>query len=329
MKNKIILVGKHGRPSTKLAWSFSPTNTSNPVTLVQRRRFLKKNKKLVEYYRIFGDPSIYNENQLYQIKMKNFNFSNSIIIRWGTREDINARNSIIYNNSRAISNATNKALSRRIFRDNNVSTPTLIESIDDYDNMQSTANSDRNNWVIARPHIHSKGKNLVVIKDRNSFVSHFNRNHSSWYYSEFVNKVSEFRVHIGHGKILGVMEKHNPNNGNVAWNRAINHSEAFTRVRQGQCDERGLRDMLAESIKAVEVLGLDMGAVDIMMTNDGSYYVLEVNTAPTLNSSPYIAEMWCKYWNWLLRSNEKRIPWDYNSFKKASSLFWKQDQLSS
>jgi len=39
------------------------------------------------------------------------------------------------------------------------------------------------------------------------------------------------------------------------------------------------------AIDAVEALGLDFGAVDILMTGDGSVYVLEVNTAPGLGNT--------------------------------------------
>jgi len=42
-------------------------------------------------------------------------------------------------------------------------------------------------------------------------------------------------------------------------------------------------DVLSEAIKAVEYLGLDFGAVDIIVgRDDGKPYVLEVNTSPGL-----------------------------------------------
>ncbi len=321
MKKKIILTGKDGRPSTKYAWSFSLVNPTNPTTLVQRRRFVKKNGKIVQYYRVFGDPELYQEDQLYQLKFKNFDFTNSIIIRWGTREEIDTTNSIVYNTSKAIHNATNKALSRKLFIKNSVPTPRLITSIDEYDKL------DKNSIIIARPHIHSKGKNLIVLTNKTEFINHFNKNSENWYYSEFIDKIAEFRVHVGSGKALCLMEKHKPNNNNIAWNRAINHSEPFTRVYQKDSDSRNLRAVIIAALNAVKALDLDMGAADIIVDKNGNPYVLEINTAPTLNSSPYTAEMWCKYWNWLLRSNTKRKHWDYNKFNKASSLFWKQNQL--
>ncbi len=312
---KVILTGKHGRPSTKLAWSFLNTNNSNPITLVQRRQFTKKNGKFVTYYRAFGDTAQYDESQLYQLKFKNFNFDNSVIIRWGTRESINANNSIIYNTAKAIANATDKLVSRQLFAEKGVNAPRLLNNIEDY----------REGIVIARPFVHSKGKNFVVLNTKQEVANHWR---SGWYYSEFVDKVREFRVHVGSSKALALMEKHNPSNGSIAWNRAINDTEPFTRISQTQADEQNLLPVLQEAIKAVNALGLDMGGVDVMLDRNGVAYVLEVNTAPTLNSSPRVAEMWAKYWEWLLRVPSRRDHWDFLQFRKASSLFWKQDQLS-
>lgn len=312
---KLILTGKHGRPSTKLAWSFTDLNINNPIYLVQRRQFTKKNGKFIQYYRIFGDTSQYDESQLYQLKLKNFNFDNSIIIRWGTREPITHNNSIIYNKAGAIANATCKLTSRQIFRNSNVNSPRLLNHIDDYNE----------GIIIARPHVHSKGKNFVILRSREELERHWR---SGWYYSEFIDKVREFRVHVGHSKVLAFMEKHNPNNGSIAWNRAVNGSEPFTRIKQLQADDEGLLPVMIEAIKAVNCLELDMGGVDVIVDSQGTPYVLEVNTAPTLNSSPRVAEMWGKYWQWLLRVNSRRDHWDFLAFKKASSLFWKKNQLN-
>lgn len=313
MKNKVILTAQHGRPSTKLVWSKVEHNCENPIVLVQRRRFTKRNGKVVSYYRVFGDPNVYNEKQLYQLKMKKFNFDNTVLIRWGTREEIEGENLIVYNQSKSIKNATDKKLSREIFAQNNVSTPRLLRSVNDWNNT----------WVIARPSVHSKGKNFVILKTKDELRHHWRQD---WYYSEFVDKQREFRVHVGHSKVLALMEKHNPNNGNIAWNRAVNQNDPFTWVGQQQSDNENLKPVLIEAIKAVNALGLDMGGVDVMLQN-GVAYVLEVNTAPTLNTSPKVANMWAKYWEFLLRRDDRRIHWNYAQFTKASSLFWKQNQL--
>lgn len=311
---KIILTGKHGRPSTKLVWSYIPLMEDQPI-LVQRR-IIKKKTGIKQYYRVFNNPTLYKEHLKYQQKALDFNFDNCVIIRWGSTQVFDYTNSIIYNKSRAIQNATDKKLSRQIFTNNNVSTPRLITSIENYNG----------GIVIGRPPIHSKGKNFIVINNIDELRLHWKED---WYYSEFVNKVREFRVHCGHSKVIAFMEKHKPSNGSIAWNRAINGTEPFTQITQKQSDEQNLLPVLQEAIKAVQILGLDMGGVDVILDSNNKAYVLEVNTAPTLNSSLRVAEMWSKYWGWLLREDKRRQHWDYTQFKKASSLFWKLDQLSS
>jgi len=310
MKNKIILTGKHGRPSTQLVYS-----TMSSGTLVQRRQIFNKARILLkQYYRTFLDNNI-NE----MIKSPNLNVSNTIVVRWGTREELDTDNTtIIYNQSKAIAIATDKKLSRETFIKNNVSTPTLVTP----ENFQEDYLP-----IIARPLIHSKGKNFIVLKSPNEFIQHYNKNNKGWYYSQFINKEREFRIHCAHSKVLAVMEKSNPNNGNIAWNRAQNDTEPFEYVTWSQVDEQNLKCVLEEAIKATNAVGLDMSGVDVMLCG-GTAYVLEVNTAPTLNTSPYVAERWGKYFDWLFRVETRREHWDYTQFKKGSSLIWKNKQLN-
>ena len=310
MKNKIILTAKHGRPSTQLVYS-----TMLSGMLVQRRQiFSKKRVLLKQYYKQFT-------NNVVSVleKVPNIITTNAIVIRWGTREEIITDNTtIVYNQSNAISNATDKRLSRQLFIENNVSTPVLV-----------TPGNFINEYlpIIARPLVHSKGKNFIVLNNRLDFENHYNQNNEGWYYSQFINKDREFRIHCAHSKVLAVMEKSNPNNGNIAWNRAQNDTEPFEYISWTQVDAQNLKLVLQEAIKATAAIGLDMAGVDVMLCGNIAY-VLEVNTAPTLNTSPYVAERWGKYFDWLFRQETRRNHWDTSQLKKGSSLIWKNFQLT-
>lgn len=310
MKEKIILSGKHGRPSLKLVYS-----TMKSGTLIQRRQiFTKKRVFLKEYYRTFVNNVIDVMHKITQL-----NVTDSIVIRWGTRENLETNNTtIIYNRSDAIANATDKKLSRQLFIENNVSCPVLVT----LDNFQESYLP-----IIARPLVHSKGKNFVVLNTNLEFITHYEANNENWYYSNFIDKQREFRVHCGHSKVLVLMEKSNPNNGNIAWNRAQNDTEPFTYISWTQVDEQNLKCVLVEALKATAAIGLDMSGVDVMLDNNNVAYVLECNTAPTLNTSPYVAERWGKYFDWLFRSEIRKKHWDFTKFKKGSSLIWKNNQL--
>lgn len=310
MKQKIILNGKHGRPSTQLVYS-----TMKSGVLIQRRQlFNKKRVFLKQYYRMFANNDVERLT-----KTPTIDLTDSVVVRWGTKEQIVTDNkTIVYNQSKAIANATDKRLSRQIFIENGVSTPVLVTP----DNFEESYLP-----IVARPLVHSKGKNFVTLANRDEFVRHYNSKNEGWYYSQFINKEREFRVHCAHGKVLVLMEKSNPNNGNIAWNRAQNDTEPFEYVTWTQIDDQNLKCVLEEGLKATAAVGLDMSGVDVMLCGDTAY-VLEVNTAPTLNTSPYVAERWGKYFDWLFRSETRRDHWDVSEMKKGSSLVWKNKQLN-
>lgn len=315
-KNKYIVTVKHGRPSTLVMYDQMKSGT-----LVQRRQvFRGTNKKTRQlkrtYYRVFRN----NDAETLYKETNPVDLSNSIVARWGSREEFNTDGStIVYNNAKAIKTATDKKLSRELFIKNNVNCPMLVES--------SNINEVGNYPIIARPLVHSKGRNFVTLNNKAEFTSHYNKNKNGWYYSDFINKDREFRVHVGHGKALAILEKTQPRDGNIAWNRAQNDTDPFVYIPWGQVDEQNLTPAIRESIKAVEALGLDFGGVDVMMMKNKAY-VLEVNTSPTLNTSEYTAGKWAQYFDWLFRSDKRRDHWDTSDMKKGKSLIWKNYQLN-
>lgn len=316
MKEKIILTGKHGRPSTKNVFQKMQSTDSS---LIQRRQIPKNG---ITYYRLYTpdmreDIVIDRKARDYK-KINQVTGVNKILLRWGTREPLETDGtSIVYNKATAIKNATNKALSREIFLGNNVPIPRFVTP-----NNIDTINLP----VIARPFVHSKGKNLYVLNSPEEFLNHYNTD--KYYYSEFIDKEREFRVHVGHSKVIVLMEKLKPEDDNqIAWNRAQAGTEPFENIRWNQADEENLKPIMVAGIEAVNALELDCGAADVML-KDGKAYVLEVNTAPTLNSCNYTASRWAMYLDWLFRKDKRRAHWDYTEFKKASSLFWKNYQLN-
>ncbi len=59
------------------------------------------------------------------------------------------------------------------------------------------------------------------------------------------------------------------------------------------------------------------------MLKDDLAYVLEVNTSPTLNSSPYMTAKYAQYFDWLFAKDSRRNHFDYSTYKKAKSFAWK------
>jgi glutathione synthase/RimK-type ligase-like ATP-grasp enzyme len=308
MSNEItILCGRDGRPSMRKVYG----QMKSSAKLVVRRR-LPSGKQWLR---------VYNEHDAEKFKKRpitELTMEDAKVIRWGNRiEAETSKGTIVYNKAEAIEKGTDKKLSRQLFIEGKVRTPKLVTP-------DNVANVDFP--IIARPSRHAKGKNFIVLKERENFLQHYRANaQHGWYYSAFVNKEREFRVHCAHGKILAVMEK-TKGGDKIAWNRAVT-GEPFTRVDQKDY----IFSVCFQALKAVKVLGLDFAGVDVMLIHEAEKpvaYVLEVNTSPTLNSSEWVSEQYAKYFDWLNRSEKRREHWDFTKFEKASSFAWKQFQLA-
>lgn len=301
IKNKIIFVGKFGKPSMKTVYGLMQ---NKDVNLVIRRKHQQ------EMFNIYSGGVLYRRNPLHINRLA----ETSIVIRYGN--SIVApfkKGTIVYNKSSSISTASDKALSRQLFTEKGVRCPKLIHYQDYLENKIVYP-------IIARPRQHRKGQDFVVLNNDQEYLEHYSMNHMyGWYYSEFIDKEKEYRVHCGHGKVLAIMEK--PKGEGIAWNRAVVH-DPFIRLKQADY----LHDLCLQALCAVEAVGLDFGGVDVAY-KDNKAYVLEVNTAPTINSSKYVSEQYAKYFDWLTRVDVQREHWDFRQYNKAQSFAWKQEQL--
>jgi carbamoylphosphate synthase large subunit len=296
-----ILVGRDGRPSMKVVYS---KMKSEGQVLVRR---IPPGKKA--YIRVYEKHNIDNYKKA---PVESLTLEKQKVIRWGNRiEAETSKDTIVYNKAEAIANATDKKLSREIFIKNKVRCPLLV----------TPSTKEVNYPVIARPSRHAKGRNFVVLNTLTEFTNHYNtHSRDGWYYSNFVNKEREFRVHCAHGKVLAVMEKARGGD-KIAWNRAVT-GEPFTRVEQANY----IRSVCFQALKAVKSLGLDFAGVDVLLLGKEGY-VLEVNTSPTLNSSDFVSERYALYFDWLNRSDKRREHWDFTKFENPVSFAWKNFQL--
>lgn len=233
--------------------------------------------------------------------------NNSTLIRWGTRMELPSNNALVYNTCEGIRNASNKARGRDIMYRAGVSVPKAVSP---------RLIKSRHLPVIARPHVHAQGKNFIVLRTKREYARHYDT--SRYYYSRYIDKDQEFRVHCAHGKVLRLLEKPRPAEGGMAWNHH-NVEDPFVIVRHSQ--SQPYVEVMKQALMAVQALGLDFGAADVIFKN-GRAYVLEVNTAPSIESSEISSSKWGRYFNWLFRSNTRREHFDFTRFTDGQSYFF-------
>lgn len=275
------------------------------VTYIQKRISKKTGKVL---YRTYTEPNTFTRSSdLTALE------PGSKLIRFGTR--IPLTSSITYNKISAIKTSSEKFQAREILKREEVRIPFTISK----EKLVETGIVSLAEYfpLIARPLTHAQGKNLYVV---NSLADYKKLPQDIGYFSQFIPKDSEYRVHAAHGKILAVMQKPAPDDpSQVAWNRHQNDdADPFIPIQWREWQF----DVCLQALHAIKALGLDFGAVDVI-SKDGVAYVLEVNTAPSLSTSPYMTNKYANYFNWLFASDNVREHFDFTQYKKVESLSWK------
>ena len=101
-------------------------------------------------------------------------------------------------------------------------------------------------------------------------------------YVKYIRKIAEYRIHVFNGRVIDAQRKRKErealSEGTINL-RIRNHANGWVFTREN-CQPPSI--VTTSAIAAVERLGLDFGAVDIIVNREGVPYVLEVNTAPGL-----------------------------------------------
>jgi len=104
------------------------------------------------------------------------------------------------------------------------------------------------------------------------------------YITKPINKDREYRVHVFGNEVIGVYEKI-PTEGEITESSIMkDHNSKFNKCNL-QMKLRCNEEAQAMCVKAVKALDLDFGGVDIIRERDtNKFYIVEVNSSPSLNS---------------------------------------------
>ena len=185
------------------------------------------------------------------------------VIRWGSLREADCVDE--YNTVEAIKLTSNKPLCRKILAENGIPVPKLGSDLFP---------------CIGRTKFHTRGENFWFCRNSRE-VEHARRN-GAIYFSEYINKSDEIRVHIGSGKVILYSIKEGDKN-QVIWNHTIGNF-TFRHIPRGRGRSQEAIDLAK---KATEIVGLDFCAIDILVNtkdkNLPKYLICEINTTPELS----------------------------------------------
>lgn len=229
---------------------------------------------------------------LIKIKRQNSRFAGregDVIINYGSSSFPMERvgRGRLLNNPGAISLASNKLRAFEVFQNAGVKTV-------EWTNQHSIAQGwvEQGGMVYARTTLQGhSGAGIVIgygnpagVGDAGDVQVTSTLPRAQLYTKAILQERREFRIHVMDGKITYVQQKRRRDGfrENETYSNLVrNHHTGWIYATQNAdvCDEAK-----REAIKAIEALGLDFGAVDVI-TRRGEAWVLEVNTAPGMSGT--------------------------------------------
>lgn len=137
----------------------------------------------------------------------------------------------------------------------------------------STNHQELNYPMLARTNGEMQGRGIVPIMQSEDIQA---QNLNPDFYSEYIPTKLEYRVHVVDDEIVKVSQKvlEEPED----YDPFVRNYETGYRFKNPRTRHPGIQ----QAVAAVNSLDLDIGAVDLVIGEDDRPYVLEVNTAPSL-----------------------------------------------
>jgi glutathione synthase/RimK-type ligase-like ATP-grasp enzyme len=193
-----------------------------------------------------------------------------ILIRWGSLLGIASNPNKVINSKAAIAKASQKETALTMFRDAGISVPKTMVAA-------TVTTSDFP--VLGRKAHHIAGNDIILCLQKKDLAIAVQN--GCTHFTKYIPTATEFRVHVWGDQVIKVSEKvlTEPERNKDPWIRNFDEGYTFMAPKthlSGQA--KGM------AIDAVGCLGLNFGAVDMILGDDGLVYVLEVNTAPGLQT---------------------------------------------
>lgn len=204
--------------------------------------------------------------------------TNDLVINWGCSTQPAWKNPqqkqfTLLNAWDKVPNAINKIHSFARFKAGQVRCPEVT-----VDRQAALGWLEAGKSVLGRSSITGRaGQGIVVMEKPDQFVN-------CPLYSIYKPKRKEFRVHVFDGKVIDVQEKRRKKGFNGKPNPLIRtHDNGWVFCHDGVMLPADAGEL---AIKAVQVLGLQFGGVDVIWNEkENKSYVLEVNSAPGIEGT--------------------------------------------
>lgn len=188
---------------------------------------------------------------------------------------------VLVNPPESVTNAADKLQTKRLFDTAGVTTAPWWPDW----------NPDRFPVVVKHRH-GSRGTGVYLMKTPEELAAFFAARGEAYVKEHFIverfkNYRFEYRIHATQTEAFSANRKARRDGvpEDQRWKHTFNNSVWFNEANPEFRKPTTWEDIKAEAIKAVTALSLDFGAVDIKVNNRGEFFIIEVNSAPSLGGA--------------------------------------------
>ena len=210
-----------------------------------------------------------------------------VIINWGCSKplptSITANGRTLLNKPEAVSRAANKLNTFNTLKTHNDIRIPKFYTQQDFNVVKERLNSPDRIVFVARSLLsgHS-GQGITILRNGNTIPN------DTKVVVEYIKKQAEYRAHVAMGRMILLAQKRKRSNTEQTQDQQLIRSCDNGWVHAVNNVDPPPEDLELMCIKAVQYLGLDFAAVDVIVSQDGKVYILEVNTAPGIEGDTTI-----------------------------------------
>ncbi len=200
---------------------------------------------------------------------------NKFVINWGysiPHNKVNVRQCL--NHPSSVKVASNKYYTLKVLS-NNLHRPPTIEWSQDKDTAQTWL--EQGHKIYVRHLLNSScGNGIEIIEPGEELPD-------APLYTKHFKKKKEYRVHVGRGSVIHVQQKRKRHGFESTTSGIRNYANGWVFA----CNdvEPLSEEQLSIAIRGVAALGLDFGAVDLLINRNNEAVICEINTAPGIEGT--------------------------------------------
>lgn len=227
---------------------------------------------------------------------KNLLFLEKVVFRLGSTTQTLIKKEI--NSVESIRNSSDKLKMKALFLENNVPTAKHYT-------LDEIKNEEVKFPILAKKRFGSRGNGMVKLDNTEQLDEFLEGDTSGYYFEEYFNGAREYRLHVSNLGCFYACRKMRKSEATDRWYFNSKNCIWVTENKK-ETDENGefLRfldepnesfnkpenwdDMVEASKNALLAVGLDIGAIDLRCKKDGTFIILETNSAPSFSEITHI-----------------------------------------